>query len=419
MQTTSTRYKLFLLILSPLALAHIVYRSFKDGGLRYFKQRLGFGYTKFQPSSCIHFHCASVGEFITAKPLINALHAAFPTKQIVISTNTPTSASLVSKMENKEIIHHYFPIDLAFCVKRFLKNVQPIACFILETEIWPTFYSFAAKKFIPISIINARLSNKTLHANNFIKNEYANALKNVSQVLARSKQDHTNYVNLGASPKVIQTLGNLKYSINNTNNKSLACTTIKRPFFFAASTHEDEESQLSEHIELLRRKNYLLVIAPRYPNRCKSLAQQFRSKNLQVALRSQHDEINDTTDIYIVDTLGELDLFYNEAALVFVGGSLIERGGHNILEPANFGKCIIVGPHTENFELETKELLQADAIIQIKDNHALGLQLVWLLKNDLQREEYGENAIRFVEQQSGILGTYINSIQPIIQDAIK
>ena len=318
-------------------------------------------------------------------------------------------------MENEKIIHHYFPIDLAFCIKRFIKKIQPTACFILETEIWPTFYSVVAKNSISLSIINARLTNKTLNANKFIKNEYSSALKNVDQILARSEQDHNNYINLGASPKITKTLGNLKYSINNADNSALACTTIKRPFFFAASTHEGEESQLLEHIELLRRKNYLLVLAPRYPDRCKALSQQFKNKNLQVALRSQHDEINETTDIYIVDTLGELALFYNEAALVFVGGSLIERGGHNFLEPANFGKCIIVGPYTNNFELEIKEFLQANAIIQVNDNHELGLQLISLLKNDLQREKYGENAMRFVEQQSGILNAYLNFIKPIIE----
>ena len=351
--------------------------------------------------------------------MIDSLHEAFPNESILISTNTPTSASLVTMIGNKKITHHYFPIDFAFCTKRFLNITKPVACFILETEIWPTFFSLAAKNSIPVSIINARLSNKTLDTNELIKKEYSKALKNVDQILARSKEDQARYISLGALPQITKELGNLKYSANNTNDTSLPCTTIKRPFFFAASTHEDEELQLTEHVELLRRKKYLLVIAPRYPDRCKVLVQQFMGKNLQVALRSQHDEINEATDIYIVDTLGELALFYNEAALVFVGGSLIERGGHNFLEPANFGKCIIVGPHTENFELETKELLKANAIIQVNNNHDLGLQLVSLLKNDLQREKYGGNAMRFIEKKSGILSAYLNAIQPIIEHRLK
>jgi len=410
---TSTRYKLSLLALSPLALAHVVYRAFKDGGWRYFKQRLGFGYINHE-SRPIHFHCASVGEFITAKPLIDAIQTKYPDKNIVVTTNTPTAASLVEK--HKNITHHYLPIDITFSVKRFLNKVYPLCTLILETEIWPTYYSLAAKKFVPLVIVNARLSDKTSETSNFIKNEYARALENVNLVLARSKEDHEKYITLGAASGKTYFVGNLKYAIADNTNQELACTTIKRPFFLAASTHDNEETQLSEHIELLKRKNYLLILAPRYPDRCKQLSEQFKNSGINVAIRSNRDEITDTTDIYIVDTLGELNIFFNEAALVFVGGSLINRGGHNILEPANFGKCIIVGPHTDNFSLETTELLEADALIQVKDNHQLGTKLITLLKDDNQREAYGKNAMQFMRKQSGILNTYLDHLNPILEN---
>ena len=329
-------------------MAYVIYRSLKDGGWQYFKQRLGFGYCRFE-SHPIHFHCASVGEFIAAKSLIFAINAKYPDKLIIITTNTPTAASLVHKIKQDAISHHYFPIDLAFSVNRFLKKVQPACSLILETEIWPTYYSRAAQNDIPLAIINARLTKKTLAAHSFIKNEFSHALRNVDLLLARSEEDLKKYTELSPELSSAHIVGNLKYVITEAHSKILACTTIKRPFLFAASTHNNEEIQLIEHIELLRRNNYLLILAPRYPDRCKRLAQQFRSIGLQVSVRSEHDEITNTTDIYLVDTLGELNMFFNEAALVFVGGSLISRGGHNILEPANFGKCIIVGPHTDNF----------------------------------------------------------------------
>lgn len=411
---TSTRYKLSLLALSPLALAHVAYRALKDGGWRFFKQRFGFGYVQTS-SRPIHFHCASVGEFITAKPLIQVIHAKYPDKNIVVTTNTPTAAKLVNKLDHKNITHHYLPIDLAFSVKRFLNKIHPHCTLILETEIWPTYYSSAANKLIPIIIINARLSNKTSETNQFIKSEYARALKNISLILARSKEDHDKYIELGAMTEKSHAVGNLKYAITESAHKKLACTTIKRPFFLAASTHEDEETQIAEHVELLKRKNYLLIFAPRYPDRCKQLAQQFQNSGMKVAVRSQRDEIVDATDIYIVDTLGELNVFFNEAALVFIGGSLITRGGHNILEPASFGKCIIVGPHTDNFALETKELLQVDALIQVRGNHQLGTKLISLLKDDLQREHYGKNAMHFMEKQSGVLYAYLEYLQPILE----
>ena len=414
MQPTSTRYKLFLLALSPLALAHVIYRSLKDGGWIYFKQRLGFDYEIFDCRP-IHFHCASVGEFNTAKPLIQAIHDKYFGKNIIITTNTPTAASLVNKFKTNNIKHNYFPIDLGLAVNRFIKSIQPQCTIILETEIWPTYYAYCAKNQIPIAIVNARLTNKTSDANNVIKNEYSRALNNTHLVLTRSQEDYTKYLNLGADKNITHVVGNLKYAVSNSNNDDLACTTIKRPFFLAASTHEGEETLLSQHVELLKRKNYLLIIAPRYPDRCNQLAQQFKDNGLHVAVRSLHDEINNETDIYIVDTLGELNVLFNEAALVFIGGSLIPRGGHNVLEPASFAKCVIVGPHTDNFSLEISEMLRADAIIQAKDNHDLGVKLIKLLKEDAVREQYGKNALHFVNQKADVLDDYINHLQAFIE----
>ena len=136
---------------------------------------------------------------------------------------------------------------------------------------------------------------------------------------------------------------------------------------------------------------------------------------MNVAVRSEREAITDSTDLYIIDTLGELDIFYNEAALVFVGGSLISRGGHNILEPASYGKCIIVGPHTDNFALEASELLKANALIQVADNHQLGINLISLLKNDAQREAYGTNAMQFMNKQLGILNKYLQYLEPVLE----
>jgi len=402
LQPTSLRYKFSLLALSPLALAHVVYRSFKDGGIHYFKQRLGLGYKNTQHNT-IHFHCASVGEFLTAKSLILKIANTYPDTIIIVTSNTPTAAKLIKQLEHAQIHHCYFPLDFAFSIKRFFNNISPLCSIILETEIWPNFYFYAAKNKTPISIINARLSEKTINTNNFIKSEYARALKNVNNIFARSIEDCDNYLSLGAKP-----------AISETNHKQLACTTIKRPFFLAASTHEDEEMQIAQHIELLRRKNYLLVLAPRYPDRCKQLATYFKKINLEVAVRSSHDNIRPTTDIYIIDTLGELNMYFNEAALVFIGGSLIPRGGHNILEPANYGKCILVGPYTDNFSSEVSELSENDAIIQVKDNHDLGTQLVSLLKSDSHRENHGINAARFMQKQIGIFDQYFMQLCTLI-----
>ncbi len=181
---TSLRYKSLLFLLSPVALGYIVYRSIKDGGWRYFSQRLGFNYIP-SASPSILIHCASVGEVNAAKPLILELCNQYPDKNIVISTNTPTGAQLVSKLQHQNISHAYLPLDYSFAVNAFLSCIDPVCVLILETEIWPTLFFLTAKKNIPIAIINGRLTNKSIRASNLIKNDYQSSLKNLTLLLTR------------------------------------------------------------------------------------------------------------------------------------------------------------------------------------------------------------------------------------------
>ena len=409
----SSIYKILLFLLSPVALAYLLYRSIKDGGWRYFTQRLGFNYIYYKHDPII-IHCASVGEVNAAKPLVLSLAKKFAHQNFIISTNTPTAATLVNKWQHPRIVHFYLPIDYKISVNSFLKKLQPVCILILETEIWPTFYYQTASKNIPIAIINGRLSSKTLHANKLIKKEYNRALKNLSILLTRSEEDRKNYIVLGAESGTTHNVGNLKYAITVSGSSNLPSTVLKRPFVLAVSTHDDEEKQLVEHLELLKKHNFLLVIAPRYPNRGVELSKEFTRNGYSVAMRSNSGSVSINTDIYIVDTLGELEIYYNEAALVFVGGSLVERGGHNILEPASFGKCILVGPHTDNFKQEMKELLDANAIVQVANNYELGIELINLLKDDIKRLQYGSNAAKFIEQKNLVIDEYIEHLVPLI-----
>ena len=400
-------------MLGPAAIGYTLYRAAKDGGWRYLRQRVGIGYPPVKLPSIL-IHCASVGEFNAAKPLIFRLHDQYPDYHLVISTNTPTAAKLVSKLADEGITHVYMPLDYPFAVNRLLACVCPVCVLVLETEIWPTLFFQTARKEIAIAILNGRLSDKTLRANRFFKNEQKSSLKNLNLILARSEDDRLKFLSLGAERETTHAVGNLKYAAARIA-KPPCQTAIKRPFFLAVSTHEDEELQLAQHLPLLREKNYLLVIAPRYPERSQALCNQLRQENWTVTLHSQRYSAAELTDIYLVDTLGELDGFLSEAALVFVGGSLIARGGHNLLEPAGFGRCTIVGPHTDNFALETKELRNAGGVVQVSDNQDLGLQLARLLDNTQAREQYGKNAQQFVEQKASMLDTYIKHLYPMLQ----
>ena len=410
---TTLRYRALILLLGPAAIIYTVYRAVKDGGWRYFLQRFGFGYPPVQAPSVL-IHCASVGEFNAAKPLIFRLREQYPDYRLMISTNTPTAAKLVSEQADERITHVYMPLDYPFAVNRLLAHVCPTSVLILETEIWPTLFFQTAKKGIGIAIVNGRLSEKTLRASRFFKNEQQASLKNLSLILARSDDDHLRFLDLGAEPRTTHVVGNLKYAAAWTS-KATCRTAFKCPFFLAVSTHENEELQLAQHLPLLQEKNHLLVIAPRYPERSKALCHQLQQENWTVALHSQGDSVTEQTDIYIIDALGQLDGFFSEASLVFVGGSLISRGGHNPLEPAGFGKCTIVGPHTDNFALETKELKEAGALVQVSDNHDLRLQLTRLLDNAEVRNRYGGNAQQFVRRKASVLDSYLRHLQPMLQ----
>lgn len=410
---TTLRYRVLILLLGPVAITYTAYRAVKDGGWRYFLQRFGFSYPPVQAPSIL-IHCASVGEFNAAKPLIFRLRELYPGYRLVISTNTPTAAKLVSEQADERITHVYMPLDYRFAVNRLLMRVRPISVLVLETEIWPTLFYQTAKKGIDIAIVNGRLSDKTLRASRFFKNEQQASLRNLSLILARSEEDHLRFLGLGAEPRTTHVAGNLKYAAARTG-KATCRTAFKFPFLLAVSTHEDEELQLAQHLPLLREKNHLLVIAPRYPERSQALCHQLQRENWTVTLHSQGDGVTEQTDIYIIDALGQLDGFFSEASLVFVGGSLISRGGHNLLEPAGFGRCTVVGPHTDNFTLETKELKEARALVQVSDNRELGLQLSHLLDKAKVRDQYGENAQQFVQRKAGVLDSYLGHLQPILQ----
>ncbi len=409
---TSLRYRALILLLVPAAIIYTVYRAVKDGGLRYLLQRFGFGYPPVQAPSIL-IHCASVGEFNAAKPLILRLQDQYPDYRLVLTTNTPTAAKLASEQAGERIMHVYMPLDYPFAVNRLLRRVVPVCVLILETEIWPTLFYQAAKKGIDTAIVNGRLTEKTLRASRFFKNEQQASLRNLSLILARSDDDHLRFLALGAEPRTTHVVGNLKYAAARVG-QSARQADFKSSFLLAVSTHEDEELQLAQHLPLLREKNHRLVIAPRYPERSKTLCHQLQQENWTVALHSHQDGATEQTDIYIVDTLGQLDGFFSEASLVFVGGSLISRGGHNLLEPAGFGKCTVVGPHTDNFALETKELKEAEAVVQVSDNRDLGLRLMQLLDNAEARNKYGENAQQFVQQKTSVLDRYLKHLQPIL-----
>lgn len=403
------KYILIGYLLWPLMLFHSLKMTLRHKSPRFLLQRMGFAYPRFRQSP-LWMHCASVGEVNTALPLLKLLADKYPATPLLVTTTTPTGALTLEKHQLKNVTHSYLPVDTLGTVNLFLHLTRPRLALIMETEIWPLLYKTCARHNIPISIINARLSHRTTNAGNWVKSLYREALQSVQHVLARSDTDRDRYIDLGADATSCETIGNLKFAgklevgtLTPLNN----FTT--RPYILAASTHDDEEWQLAK-LWVERDFKTLLVIAPRHPERGRSIVRQMKNLNFHIPLRSKHQPITEDTRIYIADTLGELSLLIRHADLVFMGGSLISHGGQNLLEPARLGKPILIGPHSHNFETEVDLLLQHKACVQVEDVEQLGDEITRLLAQPEQATELAQNAQQLMTQQQGIAERYLEKL---------
>lgn len=398
-------YRLLTIILFPVFFLYILKIALRDKSSRYFFQRLGFGYPH-QNSKTIWIHCASVGETNTYLPLHLKLLKNYPDTQFIITTNTTTGAHTVNRHNPARTTHCYLPIESSFAIKRFIKTCNPQKCLIMETEIWPLLYHHCYKHNIQIDIINARLSHRTLEANKWIKSVYKKSLNKVNRILCKSAFEGDNFTSLGAKPEQLKIAGNLKFTSVEKISDNLSTNLVNRPYCVAASTHNDEEQQLAELWGRLT-TDKLLVIVPRHPNRSEQIQKQLSELDLNYAVRSLQQVINKNTQVYLADTLGELNDLMTYADFVFIGGSLIKHGGQNLLEPARLGIPVICGPYMFNFTDELELLLKHQACIQVTDINALENLFIKLLDQPDQYKLMGKKAKDVLGQQSDILAEYL------------
>jgi len=402
------KYNALLWALSlPLAIL-TVGQALRRGGWRYAMQRLGWSYPRFTQRP-IWLHAASVGEVIAALPLIERLQARDSKTAILITTTTPTGAAVAAARLSTRVTHVYLPIDWRGAVRRFLRTTQPRCALIMETELWPNLYHRCNAAGIPLVLVNGRLSARTLRAGTWMRSVYRATLAKVDAVLARSETDGAAFIELGTpAPRVI-VVGNIKFSTG-AAAPDIAPIIFDRPYLLAASTHHDEEVQLARLWQNLAHKQHLLVIAPRHPQRAKAILQQLATLKLNVAVRSRGDAVTAHTEVYLADTLGELPALISGAALVFMGGSLVPVGGHNILEPARAGKAILFGPYMRNFADEARALLAAGAAVQVRDLADLGEYITRLLNDPQRSNELGDRAQALLHDYADIADRYVDAV---------
>jgi 3-deoxy-D-manno-octulosonic-acid transferase len=405
-------YQFLLILLSPVIIGHITWLAIINRQSRYFWQRMGCDYFNL-PKNGLWFHCASVGEVNTLLPLLENLHKKEPGIKIIVTTNTITGGKIVKQQNLDYLSHCYLPFDWPYSTKNFISRTQPAALYIMETEIWPNLFSSCHKRNVPILMINARLSHKTLSANAWIRGLLKNSLSKVTAIYTRSARDAESYVLLGADEKKVRTVGNLKFTTALSHRLISKSSLIpeNREYVLVASTHKDEERQIYAAWKKLNRPE-LLVIAPRHPNRSASIVKQLDTD--AIAIRSKNQVITDRTEVFLLDTVGELKDYFGGARLVVMGGSFVAIGGHNILEPASYNCAIITGPYMDNFKEELALMLNNKAIVHLNSKlqayTRLQEQIVKILDDENYRTTLQNNTTDLSHNVEKILDDYTRLI---------
>jgi len=410
-------YRLLTWGLFPAALLYTGFIAFKYSHYQYFIQRFGFYKKEIHSKQVIWCHCASVGEINTALPLLRSLVKTG--EHLLVSTNTVTGKNALTKANLDNTQHVFFPLDYSTFANRLIKKFSPKLYLLFETELWPNILHAVAKHDIPTSIINGRISEKTLHAPSLILKNYKSSLRNVCKIIASSEENATRFLALGANPKVITTLDNLKFASVSTAINATGECPIDYPFLLCASTHQGEEQSIIKQWKALKPENIGLVIAIRHPHRSKEVCKILEDEQLAYQLHSSNPKNFSKNEIYIIDTLGQLMPFMEKAQFVFMGGSLAPIGGHNVVEPAQFSRCIFIGPHHNNFKDIVNDLKKCAGITIVNDANQLINETLKLFNNPEAQIRLGNNAKNYLDSKKHVLKNYQDLVFKLIDDQAR
>ncbi|MDW5375950.1 lipid IV(A) 3-deoxy-D-manno-octulosonic acid transferase [Halomonas sp. HP20-15] len=385
-------------------------------------ERLGLIPRCVDERPCIWLHAASLGEVVTATPLIRALLARHSDYALVITTMTATGAERVATLFGDAVHHHFLPLDFPGATRRFVDRLQPALAIIAETELWPNLLHTCAARGVPIVIANGRLSAGAFATYRRFAALSRDMLETVAWVGAKSREDAERFRELGCPASRVAVTGALKFDIElneglEDESERLRTEWGERPVWVAGSTHPGEdEAVLEAHARLRERyPNALLVLVPRHPQRFDAVATLCRSQGLAMARHSRGELPGPETGILLGDTMGELMRFYGAADVAFVGGSLVPVGGHNLLEPAALGVAVISGPYLDNLREIADTLAEADARREVADGPALGEALVALFDAPDERRRLGAAGRAVVEANRGALTRTLEKVSTYLR----
>ena len=415
-------YVLLVYLLAPLVIAMEAWKALWN---REYRGRLGqrLGFIEELPfGDCLWVHAVSVGEVQAAAALIQALRKVDPAMPVVVTTVTPTGAQRARALFGATVRYYYLPYDLPGSVRRFLDRTRPRVAIILETEIWPTLYHALGKRRIPLVMASARVSTRSVDRYRRMARLFRETLSHGILIGAQTAADADRFRAIGAAPDRVRVTGNVKFDMEIPVASVAAGRDFRmrhaagRPVWIAGSTHEGEEDAvLAAHaIVRVRHPGALLIMVPRHPQRFDSVRTLLRRNGVEFAQRSSGESPAPEQTVFLVDTLGELQMFYAAADVAFVAGSLVPVGGHSLLEPAVLGLPMLSGPHTQN-ALDVAELFeQCGALRIVRSTEELAERVCQWFDDPARARADGARGQQAVAQSRGAVGRLVAMVVPLL-----
>ena len=417
-------YSSIFYLLIPFILLRLLWRSIKTPAYRHrWRERLGY-YNKAKsfPEGVIWFHAVSVGEAEALFPLLQHIQKHHPDAKLLITTTTPTGSARVNAVMLETVTHVYLPYDIPGAVNRFMHCFKPKLAVIMETEIWPNLYACCGKNEIPLYVINARLSEKSSRGYQKIPSLVYPALANINGIATQTQEDTNRFLAIGANSEKLKTLGNIKFDVQIPQSIITQGLQIKTDLFkgrfvwLIASTHKDEEIIFLEIYKQIKQKipQLLLVLVPRHPERFSDVRKLCEKFQYVVVLRTASEPVCEKTDVYLVDTMGELKALYAASDVAFVGGSMVPTGGHNVLEAAAVGLPVMFGPYMANFKEIARRVLSHNAAIQCQNKQDVIDSILALYEQPNFRNALAEKGKAFVEINQGAMTRIYKMLEQFI-----
>ena len=413
-------------MLTPLLLLYLLLRSRKDKAYRQrFAERFAFRLPAVSARGGIVVHTVSVGEFNAAKPLIKALLQQYPQLPLTITCTTPTASAAIGKFQHeqqqlgRQVTHCYLPFDYPLLMRRWLSRIQPQLLLILETELWPNMLANCKALAIPTLVVNARLSARSAKGYRRFSALTKPMLQQISQILTQDNASARRFRALGANNVAVA--GNIKFELDIPVGSRQLAQALQpvvdgRVVWVAGSTHAGEDELLIQAYQTLKTQfpQLLLVLVPRHPERFDAVAQLLAQHQLTFVRRSSGVLPQPETAVWLADSMGELLSWYQLASFVFIGGSLIERGGHNPLEAMAFGKAVLAGPHVFNFQQIFTQLNKQQAYMAVSDADNLAGAVQQLIQQPELAQRLGGKGLDLYRNQQGAVARIMLQVEALL-----